>query len=90
MTTTEPPKIEFPCSDYPIKIVGRASAEFRAFVLAVVAEHAPDFKPETASFNPSRNGRFESVRVAITATGEAQLTELFRALKANSDVQMVL
>jgi putative lipoic acid-binding regulatory protein len=36
-----PPKIEFPCEDYPIKIVGDAEPRYEEVVLEVVENHAP-------------------------------------------------
>jgi putative lipoic acid-binding regulatory protein len=38
----------------------------------------------------SRNGRFQSVRVVIRATGEQHIKELFEALKATGRVHMVV
>ena len=38
----------------------------------------------------SRNGRFQSLRVTITATGNDQLQALFASLKATGRVHMVL
>jgi putative lipoic acid-binding regulatory protein len=72
----EPPKIEFPCADYPIKAIGVHSLEFRELVVRVVREHAPDFDETTVEVIESRAGRFASVRFRITATGVDQLRSL--------------
>ncbi|SDL75993.1 hypothetical protein SAMN05661010_02461 [Modicisalibacter muralis] len=85
----EAPKIEFPC-DYPIKIVGDAAPDFKAAVLDVVEGHAPGFDRDAVGLVDSRNGKFQSVRVTITATGEDQLRALFTALKATGRVHMVV
>lgn len=90
MSDQEPPKIEFPCANYPIKIMGEAGEEFREYVLAAVKKHAPDFDPASATYTPSRNGRYESVGVMITATGKAQLEAIFAELKKHPSVRMVL
>lgn len=87
--TPEAPKVEFPC-DYPIKIVGDAAPDFKAAVLDVVEAHAPGFDRDAVGLVDSRNGKFQSVRVTITATGEEQLRTLFTALKATGRVHMVL
>ncbi|MGJ8513422.1 HP0495 family protein [Carnimonas bestiolae] len=84
-----PPKIEFP-TDYPIKIVGDASDEFKAQMLAIVEQFAPGVDASTVSVQDSRNGRFRSLRVTIRATSEQQLKELFAALKASGHVHMVI
>lgn len=89
MSDQAPPKIEFPC-DYPIKVVGNAAPDFKEFVIEVVQIHAPGLDIETVTINESRNGRFVSVRMSITATGESQLQSLFEELKASGRVHMVL
>jgi putative lipoic acid-binding regulatory protein len=89
MNQTETPKIEFPC-DYPIKVIGQADADFREFVVATVKTHVPDLDIERIEENPSRNGKYLSVRLWILATGEKQLELIFQDLKASGRVQMVL
>lgn len=86
----EPPRIEFPCADYPIRVMGYAGLEFQEFVLTVIERHAPEFDRAQVQVRPSRNGRFESVYVRITATGVEQLSTIFADLKQNPAVQMVL
>lgn len=89
MSTQEAPKIEFPC-DYPLKVVGRADEDFRQVVLDVIEVHAPGFDQTTVTLQDSSKGRFQSVRVTITATGEPQLKSIFEDLKATGRVQMVI
>ncbi|EPC03510.1 hypothetical protein L861_18400 [Litchfieldella anticariensis FP35 = DSM 16096] len=86
---TEAPKVEFPC-DYPLKIVGDAADDFRDVVVDIVETHAPGIDRNRVSVVDSRNGKFQSVRVTITATGHAQLEALFASLKATGRVHMVL
>lgn len=83
------PEITFPC-DYPIKVVGDAAEDFAAVVCAVIKRHAPDFNAADIRVIDSRNGRFQSVRLSIRATGEAQLKALFEELKATGRVHMVV
>ncbi|ABE58903.1 MULTISPECIES: HP0495 family protein [Chromohalobacter] len=83
------PKIEFPCQ-YPIKIVGDAAPDFKAAVLDIVEQHAPGFDRSSVRMVDSRNGRFQSVRVVIRATGHEQLNALFHSLKATGRVHMVM
>ena len=40
MSQQEPPKIEFPCADYPIKVMGIASQDYYDAVLAIIERHA--------------------------------------------------
>lgn len=90
MADIEPPKIEFPCVNYPIKVMGEASVDFRGFVEGVMCKHDPAFDVATVQVRPSRKGRFEAVNVMITATGIEQLNAIFADLKANPAVRMVL
>ena len=84
------PKIEFPCEDYPIRIIGDATDTMLEFVLETTATHAPDFDRQKVSIKTSSKGRFQSVTVYITATGEQQLVEYHQALTAHSLIKMVI
>ncbi|MDN3523753.1 DUF493 domain-containing protein [Halomonas sabkhae] len=88
-TQAEPPKITFPC-DYPIKVVGDAVEGFVDMVRETVSRHDPSFDPQRIEVIDSRNGRFQSVRFSIRATGEEQLKALFHELKASGLVHMVV
>lgn len=90
---TEPakrPKIEFPCPDYPIKVMGDACDELHSWVVTVMRRHAPDFDVERIAVRDSRNGRYQSLTVFITATGEPQLRAIFEDLKQSETIKMVL
>lgn len=82
-------KIEFPCP-YPIKVMGLQGDDFAALVLDIVRRHDAAIGAEDLTFRPSRNGKYVSVNVTITATGVAQLQALFDELKASGRVAMVL
>ena len=84
------PKIEFPCADYPIKIVGDAGEGFRELVIEIIQRHAPDFDPATTQERASSQGRFVSVQVRITATDTEQLQAIHVDLRATGRVHMVL
>ncbi|MEH6565046.1 MAG: DUF493 domain-containing protein [Halopseudomonas sp.] len=88
---TEPqaPKIEFPCQ-YPIKVIGTAGDDFAEVICAVVRKHAPGMDATSVDIKDSKNGRFLSLRVIITATGPEQLDALHKDLKATGRVHMVL
>lgn len=89
MQDAEPPKIEYPC-EYPIKVMGVASEDFEAAILAVFDRIAPGYDRDKTKMTPSRKGTFCSLTVVINATSEAQIMELFEALKATGRVKMVL
>lgn len=89
----DPPKIDFPC-DYPIKVIvvvdPQRSAEQLDEVLSVVHAHAEPINPDTLQQQPSREGKYVSVRMDIVATGEGQLRALHSALRALPYVKLVL
>ncbi|SDR84367.1 hypothetical protein SAMN05216421_0431 [Halopseudomonas xinjiangensis] len=87
--SAEPPRIEFPCR-YPIKIIGEAGEGFTELVVNIVERHAPDENTRLVDVRDSKNGRFLSVRVELTATGPEQLQALHVDLKATGRVHMVL
>jgi putative lipoic acid-binding regulatory protein len=89
MSQAEPPKIEFPC-DYPIKVLGRSSEEYRGIILEVFERHAPGFDQQTIQVKDSAKGTFTSLTITITATGEKQLDALHQDLLATGHVKMVI
>ena len=89
MSEQEPPKIEFPC-DYPIKVLGRSTNEFRGIILEVFERHAPGFDEEAITVRDSAKGTFTAITVTIVATGKDQLDALHKDLMATGHVQMVI
>lgn len=89
-TEQEAPKIEFPCPDYPIKVIGRAAPDFKELVIDIVRKHAPDLDLSKVEEQPSSKGTFTSIRMKITATGPEQLDALHQGLKDSGRVQMVI
>ena len=90
MTSQEPPKIEFPCPDYPIKIMGEAGDALQTLVIEVMTAHTPGFDAERIRIKDSGKGRWQSVTVYITATGADQLEAIHRDLKAHPATKIVL
>lgn len=90
MSEQQPPKIEFPCSDYPIKVLGDADHEMHTFVLDIMERHAPGFDQTRVTISESSNGRFQSLTIWITATGEQQLSAINQDLRTSKKVRMVM
>ncbi len=90
VTEAQPPKIEFPCPDYPIKVVGKNSEDFEAFVVEVMRGHVPDLDVSRITVRDSSKGTYRSIRMFITATGEAQLKSLHEELIASDRVHIVI
>jgi hypothetical protein len=84
-----PPLLEFP-SDYPIKVVGRPSDEFRARVHAIVSRHVPTIEPERVTERLSENGNFLSITYNIRAESREQVVALATDLKSCDGVMMLI
>ncbi len=82
--------MECPCEGYPTKVVGHNEKAFRGFLIKTVQIHAPDLDISQITMAESRTGKYLSVRLSITATGEEQLKRLHEDLMASGRVQTVL
>jgi putative lipoic acid-binding regulatory protein len=91
MTDTEvkAPKIEFPCPDYPIKVIGDTGAGFKALVIEIVSKHA-EIDHEKMPERQSSNGKYTTLQLHIVATGQDQLYDINSELRATGRVHMVL
>jgi len=81
--------IEFPC-EFPIKMMGRDTPEFRATVRSLVEKHTGPLSDDSVSSTTSRNGRFVSVTITVTAESREQLDSIYREVSAHQDVLMAL
>jgi len=81
--------LKFP-TDYPIKVVGRPSAEFRAHIHAIVIRHVPGVETDRISERLSENGNFLSISYMIRAESREQVVALAKDLSAADGVLMVI
>lgn len=81
--------LEFPCK-FPVTIIGRRGDDFAQQVVAIVIEHAPDFRPETVEMRVSGSGNYLALTCTIQARSRPQLDDLYRALTAHPAVKVVL
>ena len=81
--------LEFP-TDYPIKIIGRPSDEFRTRVHAVVLRHAPGLEAERVSERLSGNGNFLSISYMLLAESREQVEALTAELRVCDGVMILL
>ncbi len=81
--------LEFPC-EFPIKMMGRDTPEFRATARALVEKHTGAVEDDAVQTASSRNGRFVSVTVTITATSKRQLDDIYQDVTDHEDVLMAL
>ena len=81
--------IEFPC-EFPIKMMGRDTAEFHTITRALVEAHVGTLADTAIQTNLSGKGNFVSVTITITATSQQQLDDIYRDVSGHDDVLMAL
>ena len=64
--------------------------EFREYVLRIVEHYAPGFDASLMEVRDSKNGKYQSITLKITATGPEQLSNLNTELRKNQLVKLVL
>ena len=81
--------LQFP-TDYPIKVLGRPSDEFRARVHAIMLKHVPDLDPARMTERLSEQGNFLSISYLIVAQSREQVTALATELAGCELALMVI
>lgn len=81
--------LEFPC-DFPIKIMGKDSPEFRAMAVALIESHTGPLDAERVQTALSRNGRFVSITVTVNAQSKDQLDDIYRDVSGHPSILMAL
>jgi uncharacterized protein len=85
----QPSPLQYP-TDYPIKVVGRPSDEFRARVHATMLRHAPKLDADRVTERLSENGNFLSISYTIVAESSEQVVALVNDLKATEGVLTII
>jgi putative lipoic acid-binding regulatory protein len=86
---SDSPLLSFP-TDYPIKVIGRPTAEFRARIHAIVLRHVPALEASHVTEHLSKNGNYLSISYAIRAESREQMTALAANLTACEGVLLVI
>ena len=86
---TEESAIDFPCV-FPVKMMGHNSPEFRTTARALIEKHAGEVNDSAVQESLSRNERFVSVTITITATSQQQLDDIYQDVSSHEDVLMAL
>lgn len=81
--------LDFPC-DFPIKVMGRKDAGFRAVVVALVEAHTGPIADEHIRLRESRDGNFVSLTLVVRTDSQAQLDAIYTDLSGHDQVLMVL
>jgi putative lipoic acid-binding regulatory protein len=86
---SDTPLLSFP-TDYPIKVIGRPTAEFRARIHAIVLLHVPALEASHVTEHLSKNGNYLSISYAIRAESREQMAALAADLTACEGVLLVI
>lgn len=89
MTDETPSLLTFPC-DFPIKVVGLASADFQNNIIALVREILPDFSEKNVQTRLSGGSKYLSLTLTVHVTSREELDNLYRKLSASPLVLMAL
>lgn len=81
--------LDFPCS-FPIKMMGHDTPAFRQTVRGIVEKHAGPVDDTAVQNSLSRNGRFVSVTITVSAQSQQQLDDIYREVSEHDDVLMAL
>lgn len=79
----------FPC-DFPLKVMGRRSDDFRSIVLGIVQKHAGRIDAANIEERPSKDGNYLSLTCTFSAHSREQLDALYRELTSCERVMIVL
>ena len=86
----EEPKIEFPCANYSLKIVGLKTPDYKDWVVQCVTELSSGIDLKKVQAVDSKNGTFQSVRLSVTAKSEEHLKLIHQTLMNSGKVKLVL
>jgi uncharacterized protein len=73
--------LEFPC-DYPVKVMGRHTPEFRTQMLAALAAETRDAAAPRIEERLSRDGTFVSLTCTVRVASRDELDRIYRRLHA--------
>lgn len=80
---------EFPC-DFPIKIMGPATDEFRSLAVGIVTRHFGALAASQLEERPSSGGKYLSLTCTVRAESKAQLDAVYGELTSCRQVLVAL
>jgi putative lipoic acid-binding regulatory protein len=81
--------LEFPC-DFPIKVMGAATDEFRSLALGNVTRHFGPLAAGSIAERPSSGGRYLGLTITVRAESKAQLDAAYGELTSCHQVLVAL
>jgi putative lipoic acid-binding regulatory protein len=80
---------EFPC-DFPIKIMGEATDEFRSLALGIVSRHFGTPAAGSIEERTSSGGRYLGLTITVRAESKAQVDAAYTELTSCRQVLVAL
>jgi len=81
--------IEYP-SDFPIKVMGKNTPDFKTAIIHICQQLDPVFDVSSIEERPSKENNYLGLTVIIRATSREQLDEVYRTLSTHPLVSVVL
>ena len=81
--------LEFPC-EFPVKLMGKNTKEFFSTVRQLIEKHTGVIDDSAYASSLSKNDRFVSITVTVTATSKQQLDNIYQDATDHPDVLMAL
>lgn len=75
---------------YPIRIIGEASGQFKTDVSHLLSMHVEGFDPASLASRPSKTGKYLSLATTLRLTSAEQVNALYAALAACPGIKTVL
>ena len=80
---------EFP-TDFPIKIMGAATDEFRSLAIGIVTRHFGTLAAGSIQERPSSGGKYLGLTITVRAESTAQLDAVYTELTSCRQVLVAL
>jgi putative lipoic acid-binding regulatory protein len=81
--------LKFP-TEFPIKIMGMASDEFRSIAIGIVTRHFGPLEPARIEERPSSAGKYLGLTITVRAESKAQLDAVYTELTSCRQVLVAL
>ncbi len=81
--------LEFPC-DFPIKVMGAATDDFRSLVLGIITRHFGTQAEGSIEERPSSGGKYLGITVTVRAESKAQVDAAYVELTSCRQVLVAL
>jgi putative lipoic acid-binding regulatory protein len=81
--------LEFPC-DFPIKVMGAATDEFRSLALGIIARHFGLPAAGSIEERPSSGGKYLGLTITVRAENKAQIDAAYVELTSCRQVLVAL